>query len=75
MSAAIAGHRAHLEQTGDADARRRARLREELRGLVAAEMLERASELCQGPRFETLVDEVAQRKRDPYTAMDELLQA
>jgi LAO/AO transport system kinase len=75
LFAAIAGHRAHLEQTGDADARRRARLREELRGLVAAEMLERASELCQGPRFETLVDEVAQRKRDPYTAMDELLQA
>ena len=30
---------AHLEATGDAEARRRARLREELRGLVAAEML------------------------------------
>jgi LAO/AO transport system kinase len=72
---AIAGHRAHLEKTGDADARRRARLREELRGLVAAEMLDRASVLCHGPRFEALVDEVAQRKRDPYTAMDELLQA
>jgi LAO/AO transport system kinase len=41
--------------------------------LVAAEMLERASELCCGPRFETIVDEVAQRTRDPYTAMDELL--
>jgi LAO/AO transport system kinase len=72
---AIAGHRTHLEKTGDADARRRARLREELRGLVAAEMLDRASVLCHGPRFEALVDEVAQRKRDPYTAMDELLQA
>jgi LAO/AO transport system kinase len=71
---AVTAHRAHLEETGDADARRRARLREELRGLVAAEMLERASVLCAGPRFEVLVDEVAQRKRDPYTAMDELLQ-
>jgi LAO/AO transport system kinase len=73
LFAAIAAHRAHLEQTGDADARRRARLREELRGLVAAELLERASELCSGPRFETVVDEVVERTRDPYTAMDELL--
>jgi LAO/AO transport system kinase len=70
---AIAAHRAHLEETGDADARRRARLREELRGLVAAELLERASELCSGPRFEAIVDEVVERTRDPYTAMDELL--
>src|SRR6267378_7311950 len=46
---AIVAHRAHLEATGDADARRRARLREELRGLVAAEMLDRASTLSSGP--------------------------
>ncbi|MDQ1382300.1 MAG: GTPase [Actinomycetota bacterium] len=70
---AIAAHRAHLEATGDADARRRTRLREELRGLVAAELLERASQLCSGPRFEKIVDEVVERTRDPYTAMDELL--
>src|SRR2546429_2766943 len=63
---AIVAHRAHLEATGDADARRRARLREELRGLVAAEMLDRASTLSSGPRFETIVDEVARRVRDPY---------
>ena len=44
---AIAAHRSHLEATGDADARRRARLREELRGLVAAEMLERAVDAVQ----------------------------
>jgi LAO/AO transport system kinase len=74
LFAAIVAHRTHLEANGDAEARRRARLREELRGLVAAEMLERASELCRGPRFETLVDEVALRARDPYTAVAELLQ-
>ncbi len=72
---AIAAHRAHLEATGDADARRRARLREELRGLVAAEMLDRAWKLCSGPRFETIVDEVARRARDPYSAAEELLRA
>ena len=71
---AIVAHRAHLEATGDADARRRARLREELRGLVAAEMLDRASTLSSGPRFETIVDEVARRVRDPYSAAEELLQ-
>jgi LAO/AO transport system kinase len=72
---AIAAHRSHLEETGDADARRRARLREELRGLVAAELLERASQLCSGPRFESIVDDVVERARDPYTAMDELLKS
>jgi len=74
LFAAIAAHRSHLETTGDADARRRARLREELRGLVAAEMLERASTLCSGSAFETIVDEVADRSRDPYTAVQEILQ-
>ncbi|MDQ1447576.1 MAG: GTPase [Actinomycetota bacterium] len=71
---AIVAHRAHLEATGDADARRRGRLREELRALVAAEMLDRASTVSSGPRFETIVDEVARRVRDPYSAAEELLQ-
>lgn len=70
---AIAAHRSHLEATGDADARRRARLREELRGLVGAEMLERAAKLTNGQRFETIVDDVARRVRDPYSAADEIL--
>src|SRR5882757_2864808 len=72
---AIAEHKAHLEVTGDAEERRKARLREELRGLVGAEMLERAAALSSGPRFEKLVDEVAARARDPYSAAEELLQA
>src|SRR5438445_8671082 len=71
---AIVAHRAHLEETGDADARRRARLEAELRALVAAELLDRAARLCSGPRFEAIVDEVVRRARDPYAAVDELLQ-
>jgi LAO/AO transport system kinase len=71
---AIASHKAHLEATGDADERRKSRLREELRGLVGAEMLERAAALSRGPRFEALVDEVADRTRDPYSAAEELLE-
>ncbi len=70
---AITEHRAHLESTGEADVRRRARLREELRGLVAAHMLERADAVCRGPEFDAIVDEVAARTRDPYSAADALL--
>jgi len=70
---AVAAHKAHLEATGDADERRKARLREELRGLVGAEMLKRAAALCRGPRFEAIVDAVADRTRDPYSAAEELL--
>ncbi|HEV7525592.1 MAG TPA: methylmalonyl Co-A mutase-associated GTPase MeaB [Acidimicrobiia bacterium] len=70
---AISAHRAHLEATGDATARRRARLSEELRGLVGAVMLDRAAQVCSGPRFESIVDEVADRSSDPYAAVEELL--
>jgi LAO/AO transport system kinase len=70
---AIAAHKLHLETTGNADERRRLRLAEELRGLVGAEMLERAAAVCSGPRFDAIVDEVADRSRDPYTAVEELL--
>jgi len=70
---AITAHRTHLESTGEADARRRARLREELRGLVAAHMQERADAVCSGPGFDAIVDEVAARTRDPYSAADALL--
>ncbi len=73
LFAAITAHRAHLESTGEAEARRRARLREELRGLVAAHMLERADAVCSGPGFDAIVDEVAARTRDPYSAADALL--
>jgi LAO/AO transport system kinase len=70
---AVVQHRAHLESTGEAEARRRARLREELRALVGARMQERANAACDGPAFEKVVDEVAARERDPYDAADELL--
>jgi LAO/AO transport system kinase len=72
LFAAISAHKKHLEETGDAETRRRARLREELRGLVAAEMSARADAVCSGPVFEKIVDDVAARTRDPYTAAEEL---
>jgi LAO/AO transport system kinase len=72
---AIVAHRAHLESTGEGQTRRRARLREELRGLVAARLHARADALCDGERFEAAVEAVANREHDPYTAADALLDA
>ena len=70
---AIASHRAHLVANGGADARRRARTREELRALVAARLDEQVAALCRGAGFDALVDEVVARTRDPYSAAEELL--
>jgi LAO/AO transport system kinase len=69
----IVAHRAHLESSGEGAARRDARLREELRALVAARTAERAAALCTGPEFDVIVADVAGRKRDPYSAADELM--
>jgi len=38
-------------------------------------MSARAAQVCSGQHFETIVDDVARRVRDPYGAADELLQA
>jgi LAO/AO transport system kinase len=70
---AIRAHREHLESTGEAEARRRARLREELRGMIAARLLQQADELCDGPAFDAAVDAVAAHESDPYAAVDALL--
>jgi len=70
---AIRSHRGHLESSGEAETRRRARLREELRGMIAARLLGQADELCDGPAFDDAVDAVAARECDPYAAVDALL--
>jgi LAO/AO transport system kinase len=71
---AIVAHRAHLERDGDVTARRAARLRDELRRLVAERLGQRAAALCQGPRFDDLVERVAARDVDPHAAADALLE-
>jgi LAO/AO transport system kinase len=70
---AIVAHRAFLESDGAVTARRRARLVEEIRGLVAERLLEQAGAISEGANFEALVDSVVARTSDPYTAVDALL--
>jgi len=69
----IGAHRAFLESSGAIVERRRERLVDEIRGLVAERLLERAGAITESTHFEALVDKVAARTSDPYTAVDELL--
>lgn len=70
---AITAHRGHLERDGDIGSRRAARLRDELRGIVFERLGQRAIELCEGPRFDELVEQVAAREVDPHAAAGALL--
>jgi LAO/AO transport system kinase len=69
----IGAHREFLESDGAIVARRRARLVDEIRGLLAERLLERAGAMSEGEKFDALVDRVADRTSDPYTAVDALL--
>jgi LAO/AO transport system kinase len=69
----INAHRKSLESNGAITARRRERLATELRALVAEQMLARSGDVASGERFEALVDDVASRTTDPYSAVDALL--
>ncbi len=71
---AIGEHRAFLETDGRLAARRAARLRTEIRALVAERLGERAALVCDGSRFDELVDAVAARDVDPHAAADALLE-
>jgi LAO/AO transport system kinase len=71
--AAIARHRAHLQESGALEARRRARLAEELRRVLTARVLQQVSEVAIGDRFEAAVRDVAAGSLDPYRAADGLL--
>jgi LAO/AO transport system kinase len=70
---AIRAHRQHLERDGELGRRREARVREEIRSIVAAELSARAEAVCTGPVFDDIVDRVQRRELDPYRAAGELL--
>jgi len=72
---AVAGHRAHLEADGRLDAKRDARVRDELRLIVAQRLRSRAEELLGASDRERLEAAVLARRLDPYSAADEVLRA
>jgi len=71
---AIREHRAFIETNNVLKNRREFRLREELREIVARRLELRARELCTGERWEDLQQRVIDRKTDPWSAADEMLQ-
>lgn len=71
---AIREHRAFIEVNNVLKTRREFRLREELREIVARRLELRARELCTGERWEELQQQVIDRKTDPWSAADEMLQ-
>ena len=69
----ILRHREHMESSGDLQIRRKFRLAEELREIVARRLYNRAREICTGPRWDELQSQVLDRRVDPWTAADEML--
>jgi LAO/AO transport system kinase len=69
----IRRHRAFIEASGELSRRRSARLRDELREIVARRLEQRAREIATGDRWEQLQAQVLDRTLDPWGAADEML--
>ena len=70
---AVVAHREHIAATGVLDRRRRFRLGEELREIVARRLEQRARDICTGERWGELTEAVLDRALDPWSAADEML--
>jgi LAO/AO transport system kinase len=70
---ALQTHREFLETNGLVVQRRKERVRDELRAIVAEQLREQAAVIGSGARFEALVEKVAARELDPFAAAAELL--
>jgi LAO/AO transport system kinase len=73
VAGAIATHRAHLETSGELDRRRRARVLDELRDIVAERLRRQALDLVSSDGFADIEQAVVERRLDPYRAADVLL--
>jgi LAO/AO transport system kinase len=73
--AAVGKHRARLEETGELAERRRRRLAEELRRIVVGLLERRAERLAGGRDYDNALDDLQQRRVDPYTAGERIVQA
>ena len=72
---AVSAHRDHATATGVLERRRRFRLGEELREIVARRLEQRAREVCTGDRWDALTEDVLAREIDPWSAADAMLAA
>jgi LAO/AO transport system kinase len=70
---AVGAHREHLVASGTLEQRRAVRTRDELRDVVAGRMARRAADAMRDGEFADLAAAVVDRRVDPYTAADEIL--
>lgn len=66
-------HRDFITASGELDRRRRFRLREELREIVARRLEQKAREICTGDEWDRLTENVITRTIDPWSAADAML--
>jgi len=71
--AAVEAHREAVTASGELERRRRFRLREELREIVARRLEQRARDVVGDDRWMALGEQVAMRAVDPWSAADEML--
>jgi LAO/AO transport system kinase len=71
--AAVLAHREYASSSGLLERRRRFRLGEELREIVARRLEQRARELCTGEEWDALTARVLARDVDPWSAADSML--
>ena len=70
---ALRAHAEWAEASGELERRRRARLEAELRRILTARLLQRATELAEGRAYDDALAEVLDRHLDPWAAADTLL--
>jgi len=73
LVAKVDAHWSWLDSSGQGEARRRARAREEIAAIALAELRRSAGGLPGDARLDDLAGQVAEGKLDPYTAADELV--
>ena len=73
--AAVGRHRAFLESSGQLQARRRERLAQELRRVLAARLSARVAALTQGPAFAAALSRLTAGQASPYDVAEVILEA
>jgi LAO/AO transport system kinase len=73
LAAAIVAHRAHLEESGQLAQRQQARAAAELETIIQQESLRRVLARTDRAELEILLERIARRDLDPYTAGQQLL--
>jgi LAO/AO transport system kinase len=73
LAAAIAHHRAYLQETGAKERRDRERLQSELDSLLQDNLVTRWRATVSGNKYQQVLDLILQRKLSPHQAVDALL--